>query len=148
MWYQETHAGTSYDEFAFDDNNATILIESDSTSKVRTAYNTSEYRDDAGNTPVAVEFSAKTGKQILSTLDKDTIIRRVNTIVTHNASASDTDLYVITENATASKNGYLDGTQSTRISNRGKYIQIEINNTGDSAENYEHEINHVDVEYE
>ena len=148
VWYQETHAGTSYDEFAFDDNNATILIESDSTSKVRTAYNTSEYRDDAGNTPVAVEFSAKTGKQILSTLDKDTIIRRVNTIVTHNASASDTDLDVITENATVSKNGYLDGTQSTRISNRGKYIQIEINNTGDSAENYEHEINHVDVEYE
>lgn len=148
MWYQETHSGTSYDEFAFDDNNATILIESDSTSKVRTAYNTSEYRDDAGNTPVAVEFSAKTGKQILSTLDKDTIIRRVNTIVTHNASASDTDLDVITENATVSKNGYLDGTQSTRISNRGKYIQIEINNTGDSAENYEHEINHIDVEYE
>ena len=91
----------------------------------------------------------KTGKQIFSTLDKKSIVRRVNTIIDNGGGSATLDLDVITDQGTVSKDSYLDGTQSTRISNRGKFVQIEINNDGDTThDNNEYEINHVDVEYE
>ena len=91
----------------------------------------------------------KTGKQIFSTLDKKSMVRRVNTIIDNGGGSATLDLDVTTDQVTQSKNSYLDGTQSTRIANRGKFVQIEINNDGDdSHDNFKYEINHVDVEYE
>ena len=91
----------------------------------------------------------KTGKKIFSTLDKKSIVRRVNTILTRSGGTATLDLDVITDQGTVSKNEYLVGTQSTRISNRGKFVQIEINIDGDTThDNNEYVINHVDVEYE
>ena len=88
----------------------------------------------------------KTGKQILNSLDMNAILRRVNTIVTHNASATDDDISITTAAGTTTKTDFLDGIQSSRISKRGKYIQIQIDS--EANEDYQHEINHVDVEYE
>ena len=74
------------------------------------------------------------------------ILRRVNTIVTHNASAENNDMSIISDTGTLTKTDFLDGIQSSRISKRGKYIQIQIDS--EVAEDYQHEINHVDIEYE
>jgi len=147
VWYGDSHSSASYDEMSSDNNGSVVLIETavgdSANTAVRSAYNTSSYQD-AGS--VAIDWKLKTGKQILSTLDANTILRRVNTIVTHHASAVDDDLDVITDKGTVSKGNHLDGTQSTRLSHRGKFIQIEINN--DDNQNYEHQINYIDVEYE
>ena len=145
VWYQETHKSLSsgYDELSIDNLGESILIESDTHSLVRKLHDTTEFRD-AGS--VAVEWIMKTGKQILNSLDMNALLRRVNTIVTHNASATDNDISITTDAGTTTKTDFLDGIQSSRISKRGKYIQIQIDS--EVAEDYQHEINHVDVEYE
>ena len=146
VWYQETHGTVDnggYDLMALDDEGNSILVESNTNSQIRKLHDTSEYRDKGS---VAISWSMKTGKQILNTLDFDAIIRRVNTIVTNNASATDSDLEVTTNNGTTTKSNFLDGIQSTRVSRRGKWVQIKI--SAGEAEDYETQINHVDVEYE
>ena len=145
VWYQETHKSLSYgyDELSIDNLGESILIESDTHSLVRKLHDTTSFQD-AGS--VAVEWIMKTGKQILNSLDMNAILRRVNTIVTHNASATDNDISITTDAGTTTKTDFLDGIQSSRISKRGKYIQIQIDS--EANEDYQHEINHVDVEYE
>lgn len=145
VWYQETHLSlaSTYKELGIDNLGDSILIESDTNSLVRKLHDTTEFRDKGS---VGIQWIMKTGKQILNSLDMNAILRRVNTIVTHNASATDNDISIITDTGTTTKTDFLDGIQSSRISKRGKYIQIQIDS--EVAEDYQHEINHVDVEYE
>ena len=145
VWYQETHISLSsgYNELSIDNSGESIAIESDTHSLVRKLHDTNEFRDKGS---VAIEWTVKTGKQILNSLDMNAILRRVNTIVTHSASATDNTLFIISDAGTVIKNNHLDGIQSSRISKRGKYLQIRIDS--EVAEDYQHEINHVDVEYE
>ena len=145
VWYQETHLSldSTYKELGIDNLGNSILIESDTNSLVRKLHDTTEFRDKGS---VGIRWIMKTGKQILNSLDMNAILRRVNTIVTHNASATDNDISITTDAGTTTKTDFLDGIQSSRISKRGKYIQIQIDS--EEAEDYQHEINHVDVEYE
>ncbi len=149
IWYQDTYLGltTGINHFTKDNLNKTIFIDRGATSYLQYAEG-SNYNDcNTGSNNVLI--SMKTGKQIFSTLDKKSIVRRVNTIIDNGGGSATLDLDVITDQGTVSKDSYLDGTQSTRISNRGKFVQIEINNDGDTThDNNEYEINHVDVEYE
>ena len=155
VWYQETHIVVTtpgYSELSIDNLGESILIESSTNSLVRKLHDTTEFRDatlspvDGSVIRTNINWSMKTGKQILNSLDMNAILRRVNTIVTHNASATDNDISIITDTGTTTKTDFLDGIQSSRISKRGKYIQIQIDS--EVAEDYQHEINHVDVEYE
>tara|TARA_R100001594_G_scaffold12533_3_gene27778 strand:- start:1803 stop:5942 length:4140 start_codon:yes stop_codon:yes gene_type:complete len=143
VWYQETHLGLDigYKEYSLDNNGESILIESGTNSQVRKLHDTTVFRDKGSQ---AISWSMKTGKQILNTLDLEAIIRRVNTITTH--SGTDDDLTVYTDTGNTAKSEYLDGIQSTRVSRRGKYVQIKIAN--DTAEDNQGVINHVDVDYE
>jgi hypothetical protein len=145
VWYQETHLSldSTYKELGIDNLGNSILIESDTNSLVRKLHDTTEFRDKGS---VGIRWLMKTGKQILNSLDMNALLRRVNTIVTHNASATDNDISITTDAGTTTKTDFLDGIQSSRISKRGKYIQIQIDS--EANEDYQHEINHVDVEYE
>ena len=149
IWYQDLYESlvNGLKHFTKDNENKTIFIDRGTSSGIQYAEG-SNYNDD-NDTDHSVDISMKTGKQIFSTLDKKSMIRRVNTIITKSASSGkDLDLDIITDQGPISKDSYLDGTQSTRIANRGKFVQIGINNDGDTADSYEYEINHVDVEYE
>ena len=144
VWYTEKHAGVEYDEFSFDDNNNTLLIESATQSNVRKAVNTSEYRDKGS---VAIEMIAQTGEQELTSYDQNAYIRRVNTN-TNKGSGSGTalDLQVVS-GSTFTENNFLNGVQSTRTSQRGKSVQVKISDDS-SAENEIKEISRLEVEYE
>ena len=150
VWYQDTYRSSTdkgIGHFTKDNLNKTIFIEREATSNLQ--YAEGSTYNDVNSATYPVHIYMKTGKQIFSTLDKKSMVRRVNTILTKSSSSTlDLDLEVITDQGSVSKNSYLDGTQSTRIANRGKFVQIEINNEGDTADSYEYEINHVDVEYE
>ena len=152
IWYQDTYLGYSnygINHFTKDNLNKTIFIERYTTSTLQYAEGSNYNDTDSGSNNVMVTM--KTGKKIFSTLDKKSIVRRVNTILTRSGGTATLDLDVITDQGTVSKNEYLVGTQSTRISNRGKFVQIEINNDnndGNDDGDEEYEINHVDVEYE
>ena len=145
VWYQETHLSldATYKELGIDNLGGSILIESTTDSLVRELHDTTSFEDKGS---VGIQWRMKTGKQILNSLDMNAILRRVNTIVTHNASATDNDMSIISDTGTTTKTDFLDGIQSSRISKRGKYIQIQIDS--EVAEDYQHEINHVDIEYE
>jgi hypothetical protein len=144
VWYTEKHTGVEYDEFSFDNNNNTLLIESATNSNVRKAVNTSEYRDKGS---VAIEMIAQTGEQELTPYDQNAYIRRVNTN-TNKGSGSGTalDLQVVS-GSTFTKNNFLNGVQSTRTSQRGKSVQVKISDDS-SAENEIKEISRLEVEYE
>ena len=145
VWYQETHLSldATYKELGIDNLGGSILIESTTDSLVRELHDTTSFEDKGS---VGIQWRMKTGKQILNSLDMNAILRRVNTIVTHNASAENNDMSIISDTGTTTKTDFLDGIQSSRISKRGKYIQIQIDS--EVAEDYQHEINHVDIEYE
>ena len=143
VWYTEKHASVEYDEFSFDNNNNTLLIESATQSNVRKAVNTSEYRD-KGN--VAIEMIAQTGDQELTPYDQNAYIRRVNTNTNADTSGTLLDLEVIA-GSTENKANYLNGVQSTRTSQRGKSVQVKISDDS-SAENKIKEISRLEVEYE
>jgi len=144
VWYTEKHASVEYDEFSFDNNNNTLLIESATNSNVRKAVNTSEYRDKGS---VAIEMIAQTGEQELTSYDQNAYIRRVNTN-TNKGSGSGTalDLQVVS-GSTFTENNFLNGVQSTRTSQRGKSVQVKISDDS-SAENEIKEISRLEVEYE
>jgi hypothetical protein len=144
VWYTEKHASVEYDEFSFDDNNNTLLIESATNSNVRKAVDTSEYRDKGS---VAIEMIAQTGEQELTSYDQNAYIRRVNTN-TNKGSGSGTalDLQVVS-GSTFTENNFLNGVQSTRTSQRGKSVQVKISDDS-SAENEIKEISRLEVEYE
>jgi hypothetical protein len=144
VWYTEKHTGVEYDEFSFDNNNNTLLIESATNSNVRKAVDTSEYRDKGS---VAIEMIAQTGEQELTPYDQNAYIRRVNTN-TNKGSGSGTalDLQVVS-GSTFTENNFLNGVQSTRTSQRGKSVQVKISDDS-SAENEIKEISRLEVEYE
>ena len=144
VWYTEKHASVEYDEFSFDNNNNTLLIESATNSNVRKAVNTSEYRDKGS---VAIEMIAQTGEQELTPYNQNAYIRRVNTN-TNKGSGSGTalDLQVVS-GSTFTENNFLNGVQSTRTSQRGKSVQVKISDDS-SAENEIKEISRLEVEYE
>ena len=143
VWYTEKHASVEYDEFSFDNNNNTLLIESATNSNVRKAVNTSEYRDKGS---VAIEMIAQTGEQELTPYDQNAYIRRVNTNTNADTSGTLLDLEVIA-GSTENKANYLNGVQSTRTSQRGKSVQVKISDDS-SAENKIKEISRLEVEYE
>tara|TARA_Y100000361_G_scaffold23191_3_gene18318 strand:+ start:816 stop:4385 length:3570 start_codon:yes stop_codon:yes gene_type:complete len=144
VWYTEKHAGVEYDEFSFDNNNNTLLIESATQSNIRKAVDTSEYRDKGS---VAIEMIAQTGEQELTSYDQNAYIRRINTN-TNKGSGSGTalDLQVVS-GSTFTENNFLNGVQSTRTSQRGKSVQVKISDDS-SAENEVKEISRLEVEYE
>ena len=104
--------------------------------------------NDANNSSNPVIVEMKTGKQILSSLDNKFRIRRVNSIVERSGGTTKLDLDVITDQSTISKDGHLNGKQSTRVQSTGKDIQLQINNIGDSEDNNSYDIKYLDVEYE
>ena len=149
IWYQDLYKGNTngVKHFTKDNQNKTIFIDRGTNSNLQYAEGASYNDCNTGSNNIQIFM--KTGKQILNTLDKKTIVRRVNTILTRGGGSTTLDLDVITDQGTISTDSYLNGTQSTRISNRGKFIQIGINNDGDTThDNNSYEINHVDVEYE
>ena len=143
VWYTEKHASVEYDEFSFDNNNNTLLIESATDSNIRKAVNTSEYRDKGS---VAIEMIAQTGEQELTPYNQNAYIRRVNTNTNADTSGTLLDLEVIA-GSTENKANYLNGVQSTRTSQRGKSVQVKISDDS-SAENKIKEISRLEVEYE
>jgi len=142
-WSTEKHEAVEYDEFSFDNNNNTLLIESATNSNVRKSVNTSEYRDKGS---VAIEMIAQTGEQELTSYDQNAYIRRVNTNTNADTSGTLLDLEVIA-GSTENKANYLNGVQSTRTSQRGKSVQVKISDNS-SAENKIKEISRLEVEYE
>ena len=148
VWYQNVYGGnsTGIKHMSLNHNNELIFIDRGSSSKLQLAEG-SNYND-ANSSSYPVLISMKTGKQILSTLANKTRVRRVNTITERSGGSVTLDLDVITDQGTQSKNSHLNGTQSTRVESTGKYVQIEINNDGDSADNNSYEIQYVDIEHE
>ena len=148
VWYQNLYGGnsTGIKHMSLNHNNEMIFIDRGSSSQLQLAEG-SNYND-ANNSSYPVIVTMKTGKQILSTLDNKTRVRRVNTITERGGGSVALDLDVITDQGTQSKNSHLNGTQSTRVESTGKYVQIEINNDGDSADNNSYEIQYVDIEHE
>tara|TARA_Y100001937_G_scaffold15877_1_gene21789 strand:- start:694 stop:4530 length:3837 start_codon:yes stop_codon:yes gene_type:complete len=148
VWYQYLYRGntTGIKHMSLNHNNELIFIDRGTNSKLQLAEG-SNYNDcNSASNPV--EVTMKTGKQILSTLNNKTRVRRVNTITERSGGSRTLDLDVITDQGTQSKNSYLNGTQSTRVQSTGKHVQIEINNDGDSQDNNSYEIKYVDIEYE
>ena len=141
-WSTEKHTSVLYDEFSLDNNNNTILIESDTNSNIRRAVDTAQYQDKGS---VAIDMIAKTGEQELTPYDKNAYIRRVNTN-TNKGGGTELDLDVIA-GTTVTKENHLDGAQSTRTSQRAQKVQVKISDDS-AAENYVKEISRVDVEYE
>ena len=88
---------------------------------------------------------AKTGEQELTPYDKNAYIRRVNTSTNADSGGVALDLDVIAGN-TVNKENHLDGSQSTRTSQRAKKVQVKISD--DTDENKVKEISRIDVEYE
>jgi hypothetical protein len=148
VWYQNLYGGnsTGIKHMSLNHNNELIFIDRGSSSKLQLAEG-SNYND-ANSSSYPALISMKTGKQILSTLANKTRVRRVNTITERSGGSVTLDLDVITDQGTQSKNSHLNGTQSTRVESTGKYVQIEINSDGDSADNNSYEIQYVDIEHE
>ena len=148
VWYQYLYKGnsTGIKHMSLNHNNELIFIDRGSSSNLQLAEG-SNYND-ANNSSYPALISMKTGKQILSTLANKTRVRRVNTITERSGGSVTLDLDVITDQGTQSKNSHLNGTQSTKVESTGKYVQIEINNDGDSADNNSYEIQYVDIEHE
>jgi hypothetical protein len=151
-WATEKHGSVGYDEFALDNDNNTLLIESSSNgsggsgnnSYIRKAVNTSSYQDKGSQT---ITIKAWTGEQELTPYDQNAYIRRVNTNTNKGGGSVGMELEVGGEGMyTVTKEEYLDGVQSTRTSQRGKSVRINI--TDQFNENNVREISKVDVEYE
>jgi len=151
IWNTELHSAVEYDEFSQTRNNDTLLIETGSdgsggagsNSYLRNAVDTSEFRDKGS---VAIDMTVKTGKQLLTSLDKNAFIRRVNTITDDGGGNGELNLELSGVTPTVTKNDHLVGVQSTRTSARGKFAQIQISESTDDAT--AKEISKVDVEYE
>ena len=147
IWNTELHSAVEYDEFSQTRNNDTLLIETDTNSKIRNAVDTSEFRDVNGaGSQVAIDMTVKTGKQLLTSLDKNAFIRRVNTITDDGGGNGELNLELSGVTPTVTKNDHLVGVQSTRTSARGKFAQIQISDS--TNEDSAKEILKVDVEYE
>lgn len=147
IWNTELHSAVEYDEFSQTRNNDTLLIETDTNSKIRNAVDTSEFRDVNGaGSQVAIDMTVKTGKQLLTSLDKNAFIRRVNTITDDGGGNGELNLELSGVTPTVTKNDHLVGVQSTRTSARGKFAQIQISDS--TNEDSAKEISKVDVEYE
>ena len=152
-WATEKHSGVEYDEFALDNDNNTLLIESAAdgsgdagdNSYISRAVDTSEYRDDNGSgSRVAIDMIAKTGEQELTPYDQNAYIRRVNTN-TNKGGGTELDLEVIA-GTTVTKSNFLDGAQSTRTSQRAQKAQVKVSD--DVNQDNVKEISRIEVEYE
>ena len=152
-WATEKHSGVEYDEFALDNDNNTLLIESaangsggaGNNSYISRAVDTTEYRDDNGSgSRVAIDMIAKTGEQELTPYDQNAYIRRVNTN-TNKGGGTELDLEVIA-GTTVTKANFLDGAQSTRTSQRAQKAQVKVSD--DVNQDNVKEISKIEVEYE
>lgn len=146
IWSTEKHSDALYDEFALDNNNNTILIETASTSKIRNAVDTSEFRDDAGGTPKVVAMTVTTGEQELVSYDKNAFIRRINTSVNVDGG---TGMDLTSTGPLPSPYALADtltGKQSFRTSQRGKSITLTVSDN--VSEDKVKEVSHVSIEYE
>ena len=147
QWNTELHTAVLYDEFSLSRENDTLFIETDTHSKIRNAIDTTEFRDVNGaGSQVAIDMTVKTGKQLLTSLDDNALIRRVNTITDDGGGAGELNLELSGVTPTVTKNDHLVGVQSTRASARGKFAQIQISDS--TNEDNAKEISKVDVEYE
>ena len=147
-WYQDEYKGYSngFKHISTNHENELIAIDRGSNSNLQYVEGLNYNDANDSNNPVIVEM--KTGKQILSSLDNKFRIRRVNSIVERSGGTTKLDLDVITDQSIISKDGHLNGKQSTRVQSTGKDIQLQINNIGDLEDNNSYDIKYLDVEYE
>ena len=141
-WSREKHGEVEYAEFAIDDKNETYYISS-SGIDVRKAVDTTNNRDKGS---VLIDSHVLTGSEVLTSNDKNAIIRRVNTNTDVDSGTGYTMLKTGITGGTGGITEVAEGAFSGRDGGRAKEVQLQLYD--DESEDKAKYIQDIEIEYE